>query len=555
MMKSAPALLAAALMLALPVAARASAPVPAGSVDPLDAYVHARAADDLGQLDVAAVSFARALAADPSSNMLAIQTYRQAIAAGDMALALRTADALDKARSLPPDGTLLLAADAVRRKDWKQADALCDRIVAEKLFGFVTPVMRAWIAYGRHRDPYAPLAGAAAVSKLAVPYAAEHRALLLIATRHDKEGIAAITALAGAESARGARLRIAGAAELARRHKKDEAMALLQGAEPSLARARALLAAGRDLPGAVDNPAEGVAELYARVAADLHHEETATLALAFARIGSYLAPEDSETWLLSAALLANRSDDQAALAALDHVGAGDPFIGAARDERVVLLRRDGRDDEALAVAEQAAHDPGAQATDWARLGDLLAQDDRYAEAADAYGRALALSGGDKAPREVAWPLMLQRANALLQSGDWPSARGLAEAALKLAPNQPELLNFLGYTEVERGENIPAAAAMIARASAFAPDDPAITDSLGWSWYVRGDVKKAIPLLERAAQGAPTQSDINEHLGDAYWAAGRRLEARYAWRRSLVVADPKDADRLKAKIDFGPKPRS
>jgi Flp pilus assembly protein TadD len=98
--------------------------------------------------------------------------------------------------------------------------------------------------------------------------------------------------------------------------------------------------------------------------------------------------------------------------------------------------------------------------------------------------------------------------------------------------------------------VPAAAALIAKASALAPDDPSITDSLGWSWYLRGDLDRAIPLLERAARGAPAESDINEHLGDAYWKAGRKLDARYAWRAALVAAEGDESARLKGKIDNG-----
>jgi len=189
--------------------------------------------------------------------------------------------------------------------------------------------------------------------------------------------------------------------------------------------------------------------------------------------------------------------------------------------------------------------------DWARLGDLLTNAKQSAEAAQAYDHALALSGGDKAQPEVAWPLLLQEASALLDAGDWPGAKAKATRALALAPQEPAILNFLGYSEIEHGGDIAGATALIAQASKLAPDDPSITDSLGWSWYLRGDLHRAVPLLERAAQGAPAESDINEHLGDAYWKAQRRLDARYSWRAALVVADGTQAARLKAKIDNGP----
>ena len=117
--------------------------------------------------------------------------------------------------------------------------------------------------------------------------------------------------------------------------------------------------------------------------------------------------------------------------------------------------------------------------------------------------------------------------------------------------QPVALNYLGYAQLERRENVKAAMSLIEQASALKPDDPSITDSLGWAHYLTGDVHRAIPALERAVQGQPSDATINEHLGDAYWAAGRRYEARYAWSAAAVFADTADiAARAKAKAEGG-----
>jgi tetratricopeptide (TPR) repeat protein len=513
-------------------------------------YVRARAADDLGELNVAAAGYAAALANNPGDTMLALRTFRLAIAAGDMALATRTAKTLDSGGSLPPDGAVVLLGDAVSRKDWAGASALVDRVEREKLFAFLAPAARAWIAQGtRKGDPLA-LPPQDGLTGFAAAYAAEHRALLLIATGKTAAGIAAIGALDAPAAGRADRLKIAAAAGLAAQRKRDAAIALLAGDGSAIARARATLVAGRKLRGAIDTPATGIAELLVRVATDLNGEQAGPLALEFARLATILAPDDSEAWLVTASLLSATGADQAALDALGHVAADDPFIGAARDARLTLLGRTGHADQALAEARAATTAKDAGAGEWARLADLLTDANRFTEAADAYGKALALAGGDKASPDVAWPLLLQQGNALLQSGDWPGARKVVQQALAIAPQQPAILNFLGYSQIERGENVAAAAAMIAQASALAPDDAAITDSLGWSWYVRGDLGKAIPLLEQAARRAPSESDINEHLGDAYWKAGRMLDARYAWRAALVAADPDQAKRIRAKVDYG-----
>jgi Flp pilus assembly protein TadD len=121
----------------------------------------------------------------------------------------------------------------------------------------------------------------------------------------------------------------------------------------------------------------------------------------------------------------------------------------------------------------------------------------------------------------------------------------------LAPRQPVVLNYLGYAQLERRENLAEAEKLIQEASLLQPDDAAITDSLGWAHYLVGDVTKAIPTLEKAVLAQPGDATMNEHLGDAYWAAGRKYEARYAWNAAAVLADNADvAARAKAKAEDG-----
>jgi Flp pilus assembly protein TadD len=544
-----PVLLAGVALASLVPPAWADAPRRAPHSDAATDYVRARVADDLGELSLAAQGFAAAAAENPGDTALQLRAFRQAVAAGDMALAVKGAQALDAQKSLPPDGTLLLVADAVNAKDWKRARALTDRITTEKLFAFAVPVLRAWIAYGAHDgDPLVPLKTLVPGS-LAETYGAEQHGLLLIALGKDAEGVATINALQLPDGARTSRLRIAAAATLDKHHKHDAALAMLVGDAAPIRSARATLTAHGKLPGAIDTAQTGIAELYVRVAADLN-QQAGQLALGFARMATMLAPDASEPWLVTANLLSLGGANDAALAAVGHVAPNDPFAGGARDARLTLLVRTGHADQALTEAQAAAQAPDASVNDWARLGDLFANAKRPADAAKAYGQALALAGGDKAPPEMAWPLLLQQANAVLDAGDWPTARSQVARALALAPQQPEVLNFLGYSELEHGEDIAGAGAMIAKASTLAPDDPSITDSLGWSWYLRGQVDRAIPLLERAARGAPAQTDINEHLGDAYWKADRKLDARYAWRAALVTADGDEAARIKTKLADG-----
>ena len=172
----------------------------------------------------------------------------------------------------------------------------------------------------------------------------------------------------------------------------------------------------------------------------------------------------------------------------------------------------------------------------------------YEEAANAYQQAVSRS--TSAGKGEIWPMLLLQASALESAHRWPEAKLVLEKALALAPNQPLILNFLGYADLEHGGDTKSAEALILKASTLAPDDASITDSLGWALYKQWRIEDAINTLQKAAAGDPAQAEIQEHLGDALYTAGYRFEARYAWRAALATADGEDQARLRAKIATG-----
>jgi Flp pilus assembly protein TadD len=220
-----------------------------------------------------------------------------------------------------------------------------------------------------------------------------------------------------------------------------------------------------------------------------------------------------------------------------------------RDVQVRILSNDKRLNDAYAIAAAATRSPTASMADYSRLGDVLESMDRHGEAADAFGRAIALANAQGLKDDL-WSMMLLQANALEEGNRWPEAKAVLQQAMTLAPDQPLLLNFLGYAKLERGEDMDAAEAMIRKASDLAPNDASIIDSLGWAQFKRGKVEEAIETLQRAAAKDPEQAEIQEHLGDALYKSGRRFEARFAWHAALVTAEDKIADRVKAKLASG-----
>jgi tetratricopeptide (TPR) repeat protein len=529
--------------------------VPARDMSNAGLYMRARAAEVAGDTTQASADLVALLAREPADKGVLQRIFRQAITADDMALAVRTAQQLDQAGALPPDGRPLLAMNAVRGRNWTAANAAVDRLASEQLFAFLVPLTRAWIAQAsRKGDPEALLQPAAEIP-VARGYYPEQRVLLLLAQRKTMEALALARTLDngnGGALSGPARLILADA--VAQAGKREDALTLLPAGDAAFAAARTAVNAGERLARNGDAATTALSILMTRVAGDFARQRIAPIALIFARTASFAAPENSAAWLISAEILAGGRRPEAALAALDRIDARDPTAPLAASLRIGVLNGSGDSARALAEAQAAAERERTPLA-WARLGDVQMIGERPKEAAEAYGRAVTEADSAKAPTETLWPLLLQWGGALDRAGDWPAARTAMERAYALAPREAAVLNQYGYSQIERRENVAEASRLIEQASLLRPDDAAITDSLGWAHVLRGRADQGVPLLEKAAAGDPAQSEISEHLGDAYWLVGRRYEARFAWRAALVTAADRDKDRLSGKIDNGLSPET
>ncbi len=483
--------------------------------------------------------------------MLAGRALSQGISAGDFALALKGARVLERTPPVAPNVRFLLLAESVRNGDWRRAELQADAIAEDEIFAFMVPVLRAWIAVGAGKRDAITRLSVGASDPLAIAYVAQHRPLMLLASGRESEALELIHKLTASSDNREWRLRLAAAAGMARDGRRQQALALLSGDSDLFVASRNIVAAGKRLPGEIGGGRQGIAEFMLQLALDLRQQDVVELALSFARLSDYLNPEYSEAKLLIGELLSAQGS-QAAITAFRGVPSGDPFAGAAQDAGIRMLASAGDETAALRQAEAAAKARDADVADWTRLGDLYGELRRYQESADAYGQALqvAQTNGGRRPE---WTLWLLHGGALEQADRWTEAKAALEAAYKLAPEEPMVLNYLGYSQLERRENIDGAEKLISRASALAPNSPQITDSLGWARFLKGDVAKAIELLEQAIQGEPSDPAIYEHLGDAYYSAGRRFEARYAWNAALATANEQDVSRLRTKLEVGLRP--
>ncbi|MCY1647326.1 tetratricopeptide repeat protein [Caulobacter sp. SL161] len=330
---------------------------------------------------------------------------------------------------------------------------------------------------------------------------------------------------------------------LERRKRYDDALALYDAAlraapnDTGLLRARAR-AAARSAPPPAPTLRQGAAEGLIACAATFAGERQNQFALAYLRLALRLDPGRDEAWILVGDLLNQGDDHRAAIEAYGRVPAGAPLYASAQSKIAWAWNALGDKDKALEVARAATAAAPNDRDAAVALADLLRASSRWDESVAVLDLLLAREA--EAPD---WRLLYMRAIALEQGGRWPEAEKDLQSALKVNPDEPELLNFLGYSWIDRNERLPEALAMVEKAVAARPQSGAMMDSLGWAYFRLGDYKTAIEKLEAAVELEPGDPDINGHLGDAYWKAGRTIEARFQWQRvlSLEPTDKQKAD--------------
>ena len=514
----------------------------------LRTYVAARTAQAIGDDGKAAQLFASLSADDPANPTIVQRALEEAIMAGNLPLAVRLA------RSVP-EGTLtlparmLLIADELRSGRSDAAIVYLQNAMVTPDLNFLTPFVRAWDQAAKGDAKALETLGQVPVAGPMGPFLSEQRGLMLALLHRTAEAEPFAERAIASAGGRELRVRLEMAEAFRAVGDSKRALALLDGSGRAMTLGRERIAANKPLTYRVATAAGAFSEVLLGLAVSLNRAENGDLPIALAQVARHAAPDNSETALVLGLLLDEADRPTDALAAFASVPGDDLMNDQTRDARVRTLARAKREPEALAVAKDAANARDAGADDYIRLGDTLEALDQHRDAAAAYRRAIALQPAGKA----GWPAYLLAASALEEAGQWQEARTTAEQGLALAPDEPLLLNFLGYAKLTHGEDIDAAEAMIRKASALRPSDSSITDSLGWALFKRGKTSEAIATLEKASAGDPGQSEIGEHLGDALYSAGRRYEARFAWRAALITAEDKPKARIVAKIDRGLEP--
>jgi tetratricopeptide (TPR) repeat protein len=498
---------------------------------PAGSYLAGRQAERRFDLEAAARFLAYALDHDPDNMELRQRTFLLLVTGGRFAEALPHGKILLARRPGASVETMTELVEAVRGGDFREAERLIGTLDGRRHNTLIRPLVLAWIKVGLGDvegalSTLAPLANDRGLALLH----ALHRALITDVTGHASadEAYRALMDRSGEPTLRMVQLL---GNRLERQGAPDQAQALYDAyrrRQPELVVLTAQPAGTKPAPLIVD-ARRGLSEALFNLAGAFYQEHDVGLGLVYARLATHVWPEGAMSKLLLGEILEEQSRDEEAIRIYRSIGANGPLAHQARIRLARVLGRTERVDEAVAELQRLASETPTQADALIALGHVLRGAERFAESVSAYDRAMERIGRVEPEH---WRLVYSRGIALERSKQWERAEAALGHALELRPEDPYVLNYLGYSWVDRGLHLERAEAMIRRATELRPEDGFIADSLGWVYYRTGRFERAVVELERAVALEPEDPVINEHLGDAYWQVGRFSEARFQWQRAL-----------------------
>ena len=553
------ALLSTALLLVLPLSAHAQPnepaakgrtsltlpprPLPAKASTVAGRYLAARVAEADHDYDIGAQQLDRALVEAPNDPVLVYAAFRLHMYAGHFDASVRLAPKVLATK--PGDGfaNLVLTVDQVKRGEYRKAEQQLARIGAENQLGPLRDFVVVWLKAGE-KD----FAAAREILARLKPQEGDRSEAPSLVIRAQIDELAGDRAAAEAKYRRaaeldptGLRIAVAVADGLRRLGKGADAQALLQAYAQKNGDSvvmDGLLAANAPMP-KPPTPATGIAEIMFDIGGILgsdQRNQRTDLALIFEQLAVELKPDLDFAWLMIAGIDEQFGKNDKAIAALGKIGRSSPLYWQARLRTATLEAQEGHLDQAAHRLREMAAEKPDRIDAALTLADLLRSKERYKDAVAAYDVAILRI---KQPDEKYWPVYFGRGICLERIKQWPRAEADMKKALELSPDQPYVLNYLGYTWIDQGMHLDDGMKMLKRATELRPDDGAITDSVGWAYYRLGQYDEAVKWLERASEQKGDDPTVVEHLGDAYWHVGRHREARFEWERALNQNPDKD----------------
>jgi tetratricopeptide (TPR) repeat protein len=528
------------------------------------AYLAARIAEGDNDLDNAIAYYKQALAFDPADNSLQQSLMLSLIAQGRFEESLVYADKLKEVPDVERFSRLALAIDSFHKKDFTKAEYWLKLSLESDLDRLISGVMTGWAVEGAGDASEAM----AAVDKLQGPdwfglFKSFHRALIADASglpdKADTIYAATLqdTAAGGAAPETWLRNAQAYASFLARKGDKDKALSVLDQAEAfapgklEIAALRDKITKGEKIEPFVAGPSDGASEILLDLATALNRGGGEPFVRLYLQYALALKPNSDAALVQLAAVAEQLKDGDGAIALYRRIPDSSPLKELSDLQLGLNLADLERHDEAIAhlKAFVAAHPDDMRA--YLALGGVYSSKEDFRSAANLYDNAVEAL---KAPTSANWNIFYQRGIAYERLKEWPKAEPNFRKALELFPDQPQVLNYLGYSWVDKNMNLKEGLEMIQKAVDLRPSDGYIVDSLGWAYFRLGRFDDAVREMERAVSLKPEDPVLNDHLGDAYWRVGRKLEATFQWNQARdLKPDPEVLAGLQQKLLKGLPP--
>jgi tetratricopeptide (TPR) repeat protein len=518
-------------------------------------YLAARHASVERDAASAAAFYRSALRTDPKNNELLDRAFISSLADGDIDEAVKLADrilTMDKANRV---ARLVVGVRDLKQKKYAAAQLNINQSIRGPITDLVATLLSGWASYGAG-DAKAAVAN---IDKLTGPewypiFKDLHTGMILEISGKDKD--------AGARFERAYKLddsmlRVSDAyARWLSRNKDGAAAAGIYEAfdkklprHPLVQEGLRDTRAGKKLPALVDSAQAGAAEALYGIGATLTRRGGEDLALVYLQLALYLQPNHPLALLSLADLYESVKKPRMAIKVYERMPASSPLKRNAQIQLATNLDAADRSEEAIKILKGVTAEAPKDIEAIMALGNIERGRKKFNDCANTY--TLAIDANPGVTDKNTWVTYYYRGICLERSKQWSKAEVDMRKALELQPEQPHVLNYLGYSWIDQGINLDEGMKMIRRAVDQRPDDGYIVDSLGWAFYRIGNFEDAVKNLERAIDLKPEDPTINDHLGDAYWRVGRTLEAKFQWAHARdLKPEAEELPKIEAKIANG-----
>src|SRR6266852_7632438 len=518
-------------------------------------YLAARHASVERDANSAAAFYRSALRTDPKNNELLDRAFISSLADGDIDEAVKLADrilTIDKSNRV---ARLVVGVRDLKAKKYAPAQLNINQSIRGPITDLVATLLSSWASYGAG-DTKAAIAN---IEKLTGPewypiFKDLHAGMILELAGKEKDAGAR---LERAYKLDDSMLRLADAyARWLSRNKDDAAAtAVYEAFDKKLARHPLVLEGlresrtGKKLTPLVDTAQSGAAEALYGIGATRTRRGGEDLALVYLQLSLYLSPNHPLALLSLADLYESVKKPAMAIKVYERVPANSPLKRNAQIQLATNLDAADRSDEAIKILKTVTAEDAKDIEAIMALGNIERGRKKVADCVQTYSQGIdVLPQGNEKPN---WIYYYYRVICEERSKQWSKAETDMRKALELQPEQPHVLNYLGYSWIDQGINLDEGMKMIKRAVDQRPDDGYIVDSLGWAYFRIGNFEDAVKNLERAIDLKPEDPTINDHLGDAYWRIGRTLEAKFQWAHARdLKPEPEELPKIEAKINNG-----